>query len=110
MSEVKDYIVREFLKNDIKILLEEGIILDSDKRLKCFDFVLSNGSHGDVSNIIFEIISSEFINYNDSYDGDDKFHIITGHSLNKDNQWVRYIYTTELIEANEVIDIVANMR
>ncbi|MGQ8811898.1 hypothetical protein [Bacillus cereus] len=112
MESMKEAMIREYLRKDLEILLDEGIIAESDKRIKSFIFVGNNSKHQALADIIKEILKKERYNYDIENQSDDDeegpYRIFTLHTPNKNGDWVRCIYTTEIIDPAEVVKLMSN--
>ncbi|MDM5459999.1 hypothetical protein [Bacillus cereus] len=112
MESMKEAIIREYLRNDLEILLDEGILAQTDKRIKSFIFVGNNSTHQELANIIKEILGKERHNYDlenrSDDDEEEPYRIFILHTTNKNGDWVRCIYTTEIIDSSEVVKLMSN--
>ncbi|MDA1577582.1 hypothetical protein [Bacillus cereus group sp. TH228LC] len=108
---MKDKIIKEYLKNDLMILKDEGIITETDPRVKGFVFVVGNDSHKELTSIIREIFAKENWNYdieNHSEDDDvEPYYIFDEYRPNINDTWVRLIYTTEIYDPTEIGDVMS---
>ncbi|HDR7655421.1 hypothetical protein QCI44_06715 [Bacillus cereus group sp. RP37] len=108
---MKDKIIKRYLEKDLMILRDEGIIAETDSRVKSFIFVAGNDSHKELASIIQEILAKEIWNYdieNHSEDDDvEPYHIFDPYPQNINGDWVRCICTTEIYDPSEIADVMS---